>query len=559
MAIKYSQGQGDDLAPLNSVGIDDDGATGWWSGAQKCFAGVAFASVLAATTLSTSLAAQIQQGDQSDVPAGSLVNLTVEESYWQNQTRPVPASFYQALPYFYDPAEIVPQPAAFQPDEDSWQSGVPPVQSAVFRSPIPLDPDDIPAGSLFGQQDEDFWRNPVAPVPASNLWPQQWAFDVQESAGSLFGQYDEDFWRSGVAPVWWTNLSPQQASFDVQEPALFGQPDEDYWRNSVAPVVAGLYRSPLLGDQEEIPAGTLLAGEPDEDLWINPVRPQPATLYQSLPYLFESADFVPAIAPQIDEDIWRNPVAPVTASLYQRLPLGDVEELPAGRFFGQYDEDFWTNPVFPVPARNYVALPLGDPEELPSGSLSGQPDEDYWQNPVPPVAASLYRSPLFRDPEEVPGSLLKSPSVEELYWQNAVWPVPGSLYQRLPYSFDSGELNGPAQSGTALPAGLSLVAAENDPVASILVAQAPGGSLPARRRGRAYPSAAAPKPLPESSAVARPSGLSVRVGQGKASAIGAATARADAVRTLHVAVGKITAKGIRNPTDEELIAILLGA
>lgn len=478
--IRYAQGQSDDLAPLKSVGIDDDSATAWWGGAQKCFASVALAAVLASTALATVCAEQISQGEQSDVPAGSLVNLKVDEDYWQNPERPITASFYQALPYFFDPAEIVPAPAAFQPDEDYWQNEVPPIQAALFRSTVPPDQQEIPAGSLFGQPDEDFWRNPVPPVTAALAWPQQWAFDIQESAGSLFGQYDEDFWRSGVAPVWWTNLYPKQSGFDVQEPAgsLFGQFDEDFWRNPVASVPANLYHSPILGDQEEIPAGSLLAGEPDEDYWQNPTRPIAAAIYQQLPYLFESADFVPLVVPEFDED--------------------------------------------------------------------------FWQNPVPPVQASLYRTPVFRDPEEVPaGALLKSQAVDEYYWQNWVRPVVASLYQQFPYAFDSGELNAPAQNGTALPAGLSLVAAENNPTGST---QVPGGGG-GRRRGRMYPVPVSERQPTSAGALARGQALSARAGQ--VSASGTAQATVSALR-LTAQVGKPTAKGIRNPTDEELIAILMG-
>src|SRR6266699_3860595 len=99
MSVKYQQGANDDLAPLKSTPIDDDSATAFWGGAQKCFVQIALAAVLAATTLSTALAEKIQQGEQSDVPAGSLVNLKVDEVYWQNSIQPVAASLYVQLPF----------------------------------------------------------------------------------------------------------------------------------------------------------------------------------------------------------------------------------------------------------------------------------------------------------------------------------------------------------------------------------------------------------------------------------------------------------------------------
>src|SRR4051794_16726150 len=104
--------------------IDDDSAD-YWCGVSRCAAGIALAGCLLATALSTSLAETVQQrsGDQSDVPAGSLVKSTALDygETWTNWVRPVLADFYQKLP-LGDPEEL---PAGSlkkftSPDEDYW-------------------------------------------------------------------------------------------------------------------------------------------------------------------------------------------------------------------------------------------------------------------------------------------------------------------------------------------------------------------------------------------------------------------------------------------------------
>lgn len=371
--------------------------------------------------------------------------------------------------------------------------------------------DIVPAPVVF-QPDEDYWQNPVLPVQSAVFRSPAFLDQDEIPAGSLFGQPDEDFWRNAVAPIPAANSWPQQWAFDVQESAgsLFGQYDEDFWRSGVGPV------------------------------WWTNLYPQQAAFDSQEPVLFG----------QYDEDFWRNPVAPVAANLYHSPLLGDQEEIPGTLLFGQPPEEYWQNPTRPVAASLYQTFPYSfDPAEfLPT--VQPEFDEDFWNNPVAPVQATLYRSPVFRDPEEVPGTLLKSPAVDEYYWQNWARPVVASLYQQFPYAFDSGELNAPAQNGTAQPAGLSLVAAENNPTASN---QAPGGG--GRRRGRMYPVPVSERRPTSAVALARGQALTARAGQGSASGTAQATVGA---LNLTAVVGKPTGKGIKNPTAEELMAILMG-
>lgn len=527
--------------------------------------------------VAASLFQQLPLDDPEEIPAGSLYGQP-DEDFWQNLVAAVPASLFQVLPYSFDAVEIVPQPAAPIPDEDFWQNSVLPVQASIFRSPLFEDLEEIPAGSLFGQDDEDFWQNPVLPV-ATSLYQRLPIGDPEEiPAASLFGQYDEDFWRNAVAPVPAANAWPQQFSFDVQEPAgaFSGQTDEDFWQNPVRPVPASLYRSPLLGDQEEIP-GALASANPDEDYWINAVRPVAAGLYQNLPYLYESADFLLAQPPVEDEDFWQNRVAPVAASLYRSPLFTDPEELPAGFLakFPSAEEEYWQNRVAPVTSSLYQRLPFGslnDQEEVPAGSLAGQMDEDFWQNPVAPVLASIYRTPLFRDPEELPGSLVKAKPDED-YWQNRTAPVAAVLYQPLPYLYDAFD----SDSVVATPATAQLgggIAWPYPELSERHWSAPPSSTLPIKKGKQKKVSIAG---------TATPAGLSAQVTLGTVVTSGSARTKAEGQKatatrgSIQIAVaatlepsseshrvhrygmagmGRVRARGIRNPSDEELLLIL---
>lgn len=473
MAVKYFQGNNDDLAPLSSIGVDDDSACNWWGGVQKCFASVAIASALATATLSGQVAEQISQ-DREEIPAGFLTTQ----------------------------AYIASPPQAFQ---IKLQGGG---YTVRYASP---DSDDFPVTVVATPVDEDYWQNPVPPVAASNRLIPLFTVDSCDIFATVTNQPAEDFWQNSVPPVGQQFFRfPYLAEPDsIPAGSLFGQYDEDFWQSGVAPSPASFYQRLPLGDPEEIPAANLY-GQTPEDYWVNAVRPVPWALYQPLPYFFDAGEF---------------------ASTFES------------------EEDFWQNPTAPVPASNRFPQQWGFDEQEPAGSLSGTTPEDYWQNPVAPVSASIYRSPLFTDPEEIPaGSLLKSQVQDEAYWQIWALPVPASFYQKFPYGYESGDVAVSAQNGTALPAGLSLVAAENDPTA---IAQASGRGGKRIRRGF-------PTERPSIHALARPQGLSLVADYSKPSARGDARAQASILPGLTVDYRNPTAKGIRNPTDEELIAILMG-
>jgi hypothetical protein len=459
MSVRLQFGTPDEAGFLAAGGQIDDGTDSWWAGAQLCFARVALATALAATTLTAAIASDLQQ-DLEEIPAGSLkVFSTPDEDYWQNPVPsslfPVACSIYQQLPYArLDPEELPAGSLAKfpSPDEDFWDNPLIPIATANYvRLPHLPDPEETPAGKLanFISPDEDLWQNPLSPIATANFLRLPYLPDPEEiPAGKLYGQPDEDYWANGVAlPTFCRTEAPPRPYLpdlgDDPAASLRSQLDEDYWQNPVAPVPPSVYQKlPILPDLSDDPAGSL-RGQPDEDFWANLVAPAPPSIYQPLPIAAsEPGDIVPSVAFQPDEDFWQSAIAPVPPTLYQRLPyLPDPTDDPAGSLHGQPDEDFWVNPVPPVPLALYQPLPItaGEPADIIPPLVVFQPDEDFWQNPVAPVPAAVYqRLPYLPDATDDPaGSLLKFVSPDEDYWQNAASPPPPTLYQGLPYA--SGE------------------------------------------------------------------------------------------------------------------------
>jgi hypothetical protein len=434
MAIRYLQGSGEDFAQSVVPTLDDDD-TSWIAGASRCFAGVALAAVLSITALSTALAANIQQVDQAEVPQPTTT--IVDEDYWQ-QCPPFPAVaiVYRAL-QFLDPEEIPAGSLYGQFDEDFWNNPVAPVAPALYQR-LPLyDVEEIPAGSLYGQFDEDFWQNPVVPVQ-SVLYRSPVLGDQEEvPAGSLLnGIPDEDFWLNPAKPIAATLYQPLPYFFDPVDYVTLSQPvqDEDFWLQQFLPppvIAANYLRLPYLPDPEEIPANSLVAANPDEDLWLAPLpkAPPPFLLQQST---FDSPEAVTSYA--VDEDFWSSGVAPVPASLYRHSSLLDPEEIPAGNLYGVLDEDDpWRILAPPTP----VIVSVPQPFIFDSGDtlLSFVPEDDSWRNLVTPVAASYYRSVFLLDLDEIPAGSLRS-IVDEDFWINPVKPLYATYYQWLPLTSD---------------------------------------------------------------------------------------------------------------------------
>ena len=477
MSIRRLQsGQADEAGFLAVGGQIDDGADSWWAGAQRCFAGIALATALAASVFAADLASGVQQ-DPEELPAGSLKNFsTPDEDYWQNpqitQITQTPPSFYQRLPYLPDPEEIPAGTLWAVPEEFYWQNPVAPVAAAIFqRLPYLPDPEELPAGSLlkFTSPDEDYWQNPqitqITRIPPSLYQP------LPVAAGE---------------------------SAEVIPPVVF-QPEEDFWKNPAAPVPLAF--GPLyLPDPEEIPAGTL-EGQPDEDYWQNPqitqITQTPPSFYQPLPYSYDAGEpgqfhwiTLSWLTPDqttstLGYNIYRgtspggedlsNPIngptpldigaAPSTQLSYNDCNIcwgvtyfyvvysydtsTDEESIASNEVQAQFpppvDEDFWQNPqitqITQIWPSNYQELPyLPDPTDDPAGKLAvfSTPDEDFWENPVAPVPLAF--GPLYLpDPEEIPAGTLRGQPDED-FWQNPVAPVSAAIFQRLPYLPDPEEV-----------------------------------------------------------------------------------------------------------------------
>jgi hypothetical protein len=215
---------------------------------------------------------------------------------------------------------------------------------------------------------------------------------------------------------------------------------------------------------------------------------------------------------------------------------------------------------------------LADPEELNAGDEFGQYDEDFWVNSVAPVQASLYRSTVFTDPEEVPAGRLVNAKPDEDYWQNRVAPVAASLYQPLPYLYDavdSGNLVAAPVTGQ-LGGGIAWPYAE---LSERHWSAPPSSTLPVKKGKKKKPVSIAGTAQPAGlsaqatlgdvlvSVGARVAGQKVRSSLGAVQVAVAATLQpateSHKVNRNGVArLGRVKARGIRNPSDEELLWIL---
>jgi hypothetical protein len=247
MPIIY-QHQPDESMTWATLSFEEDGS--WWSSVQKCGATIALAAVLATTGASTAQATQVFSWQQDEAPISPIQ----DEDFWQNPAPPIPATFYQKLPYLPDPEEI-------------------------------------PAGSLSAVPDEVYWQLGPSPVPATLLWTQQWTFDEQIPAGSLAGAANEEYWlnlpvpfsQNANLPAYWFDAN------DIFQQAVVFQPDEDYWQNPVAPVPATLLWMQQWTFDEQITSSSFTA-VPEETYWFQ--APPPTNIYYLIfPYFFDAADF----------------------------------------------------------------------------------------------------------------------------------------------------------------------------------------------------------------------------------------------------------------------------
>jgi len=442
----------DDEAGFLAVGgqIDDD-SEGWWGGAQRCFARVALATALAATTLAAQLAAKVQQ-DPEEISAASLANFaSPEEDYWQN------------------------------PVEQSRSRGVEQPNFSACRLLNFWTLDDDPAGSLYGAQEETEWQNPVEAsrsrgVAQSNFSTSQllnfWTLD-DDPAGSLlkFTSPDEDFWENPVNPVppaVCQQLPYLEDAEEIPAGSLYGVPEETEWRIGVAPAppcVGGGLALPWgpqgvpLQDLGDEPAGSLF-GVPEETEWRSGVVPAAPANFQGLPYAQgEGADVAPsAFTPE--EDYWQSWTPPTQPMRPAYLPDVSADEAPPLLRFSTPDEDYWglgagawglgkppivgvnLQPLAPSPQTLY----LPDLSDDPAGTLYGVPEETEWRSgvaPAPPcVGAGLalpwgpQGGPLQDLGDEPAGSLLGVP--EETEWRSGVVPAAPANFQALPYAQGEG-------------------------------------------------------------------------------------------------------------------------
>jgi hypothetical protein len=129
------------------MAANEDTSQDWWAGDRKCFVSVALATLLATTTLSTTLASAIHQRQEDVSPHGNF-----EQDGWQP---PAPWGLSRTPALSMDADAPVPQAAPFLLSDDAWIASAPWPQSA----PQPIlssDESVFPAAVIF-QPDEDFW------------------------------------------------------------------------------------------------------------------------------------------------------------------------------------------------------------------------------------------------------------------------------------------------------------------------------------------------------------------------------------------------------------------
>jgi hypothetical protein len=127
MSVVYFH-QPEELAPGLKTPIDDD-STNWWAGAQRCFAAAAAAAVLAGSTFAATLDRNLQRQTDDMVP--QPVSQAVDEDYWQNPARPVPAANYQPLPLEFDAGELAPGAVSTAFDDEVF---TPPCATTSFAA-----------------------------------------------------------------------------------------------------------------------------------------------------------------------------------------------------------------------------------------------------------------------------------------------------------------------------------------------------------------------------------------------------------------------------------------
>lgn len=188
-----------------------------------------------------------------------------DEDFWKNPVAPVVATLAYPQPWVGDTQD--PAGSLFgQADEDLWWVPQPFTPPPIVR-PFSDTDEVVPQAAAF-QPDEDSWVNAVGPVQATLAWPQPWTFDVQEPAGALYGVPEEDAYRPPQTTILWLARPYSDTDEVVPQPAT-GTPDEDFWTSGVAPVPSSLQWPQPWGFEQHEQA--VLYGVPDELYWVSGV------------------------------------------------------------------------------------------------------------------------------------------------------------------------------------------------------------------------------------------------------------------------------------------------
>lgn len=424
----------------------DDGSDSWWGGAVQCFAGVALAATMAASTLGAQLSQQAQLQEQHEITQAPPT-VVDDDAGWVPGPPAVPVA---------NPFAIViqiPQPWSFETPDPSGSLYVAqdelPAPVTVLPWPTPLTPapwsfeQHESAAGLYNPQDEN--PAPVVVVPPlAYVVPQQATFEQHELATGLYVPQDELPAPVTVIPPT-PNVIPVAWGFEQHESAagLYAVQDEDPQPiavpasgRSIAPPIVP---QPFAWDQSESIATTVVDDSGDAwSAWTPSVPPlAPIVVPSILPPAWGYEQHEQAAGLYVPQDEVPAPVVTPPWASNVVPPTWGFEQHEAPPRIADDSGDVWTPAIV---ARGQAIAPYVAPLTVDGdtpGGLHGQPDEDYWNNPVAAIPASLTPpNPWAFEQHEIAGVVLYP---DEDYWRNRVAPVAAALAWPAPSSFEQHE------------------------------------------------------------------------------------------------------------------------
>jgi hypothetical protein len=402
-------------------------------------------------------------------------------------------------------------PAAAVRAEEDWRVYTPPLDPPRFLY-LPAAQDELGSAPAPSRFEDDSWRvyQPSALQPLATLWAENDQIVPQPALLPV----DEEPWQVYTPPFQPAKWLAYQPEDQVTTPPAQGVFEDDSWR---------VYTPP----QEPTRS---LAWQADDE-----ITAAPAT-------------------PRFDDDSWQV-YTPKWASVHVTL-WSENDQIVPQPAPSRFDDDSW-QVYTPKWASVYVTLWSENDQIVPQPAPL-RLDEEPWQVYTPPLLAS---KPLYLpDPEVIPaGSLVVPVPIEETPHRPhraSIRPV-AEGYGVAPGVEARGEVGTPkvhAPKRKGKP-GIAVAAGEEGP-SEVGATKARGGLS-----AKAIPGGLRPvrgslgDPLPHAAGHAYHVGLEGEAGYGRCVAHGVGSARVRSEDSTGQ-LGGVIAKGVTNPTAEEMIAIV---